>query len=214
MANLPQTFADKLEPIPYEKFGENAEQASLVLAARGYEVQYGITREYARAVGVMAVEGKRNGYSTDNSSHDHLMSPELIERWLGIGGGKAMYLLLQRMDLGERLGGYGWVERHASNYVPEGEYTLSVRIDTIARKQVATSFTALVVASAWEELGVRNMWTEVWESEHDKTRMYGRIGFEPVEYVPTVRTEPRRKAFPDVKIYMLLTEEGYAAANR
>jgi GNAT superfamily N-acetyltransferase len=186
MKSLPSTFDQQISPLPSEGLGEAGEAAVAYLAGIGYEVRYGLTKEYAQAIVDMALEPAIKEYCP-NDSGDRFASMEAVERWLSKQ--RLTFLLLKRADNGElSLAGYGWIGIKDSSHAPGGHVTFSLRVSgNHGGKGLAAPFSTLMVMASAAVFGICDIWLETWASNGAAVHIYHKIGFEDVDAVPGER---------------------------
>src|SRR5665213_2932826 len=122
-------FADSLDTdthaLPADRLGQAGTETLGELAAKGYEIHYGLTQEFAKAIIAMAREPSIREYCPRDSG-ERFVDLVSTEQWLSKG--RTMFLLLKRTDRGDlQLAGYGWAGEATTKHVPGGESTFACR---------------------------------------------------------------------------------------
>ncbi len=212
MTDFPNSFADETKPVPSVGLGQPAVEAVQQLAAKGYEVHFGLTPELAQALTVMARQPSIQTYCPNDSGR-RFTNQAAAGHWLAKRRG--MFLLLKRTDDSKlRLAGYGWAGNETSSLVPGGETTFALRVGEAGQGQgLATPFAWLIVAASAVLYGAQNMWLETWGSNGGAVHVYHKIGFINVVEVPGQRPLPDGRAVDDSRIYMSLPNDLLRATN-
>lgn len=197
----PDSYDTELQPVPVEKMSEAGQQAVENLATKSYEVQAGITPEYADGISKLALEPSIQEYCPKDCS-ERFKDRQTTADWLSKG--RAMYLLLQKGENGEmQLAGYGWVGAKTSSHVPGGETTFSLRIGEAHQgKGLATPFAVAMLAAAEVMYETPHMWLETWASNGGAVHVYKKMGFVTIEEVPAERPTRTGDKVADTRLFM------------
>lgn len=205
MSNLPNTFAEKTEPLN-KGLSKICDEAIENLESKGYEVRLGLTTEYADQITVMAQEPA----ILENCPKDaatRFTDRAATEAWLARLRG--VFLLLKKTDDGEpKLAGYGWISAEPSEHVPAGESSWAIRVGQDHQGQgLSTPFSTLIVYGSAKVYGVSNIWLSTWESNGAAIHVYHKLGFKDVFSEPVHREHLDGEGFDDTRQYMLLPNE-------
>ena len=192
--------------LPADRFGEAGAQAIEQLAAKGYEVHYGLTPEFATAIITMAREPSIREYCPRDSG-ERFVDLDSTKLWLSKG--RTVFLLLKRTDSGElQLAGYGWAGAATSGQVPGGQSTFALRMGEAGQGQgLATPFAQLIVSAATVLYSAQNMWLETWASNGAAVHIYHKLGAVQVAEKPDQRPLPNGETVADTRLYMTLPAE-------
>ncbi len=205
MNQFPDAFTEASAPIPAEKLGPAAKQAADELASAGYEVQIGLSRQYAAEIIDMAKEPAIREFCP-NDIGSRFKDLTATERWLAKH--RAVFLLVKKTADGSRLAGYGWVGPAESTHVPDGENTLAIRIGQIGQGQgLATPFTKLMADSSAILYDAKNLWLETWLSNGGAVHVYHKAGFEDVSEEPAERPTAAGGRVLDTRLFMSLAND-------
>ena len=200
-------FADGLDTdthaLPADRLGQVGTQAVEGLAAKGYEVHYGLTPEFANAIIAMAREPSIREYCPRDSG-ERFVDLASTEHWLSKG--RTMFLLLKRTDSGDlQLPGYGWAGEATTEQVPGGQSTFALRVGEAGQGQgLATLFAQTIVSAATALFGAKNMWLETWASNGAAVHIYQKLGAIQIAEKPDQRPLPNGETVADTRLYMTL----------
>lgn len=197
MISFPTTFADNTQPLP--ELLTAADDLIQHLAAKGYEIELGLTPELAQQINTVAQQSSIKEYCPRDSS-DRFKDRDSTEKWLKKG--RATFLLFTN-DRERRLAGYGWSGREISTQVPEGETTFALRIsETDQGLGLATPFAQLILRATEKLYGAPHVWLETWASNGGAVHTYHKLDFTEVAQVPGNRPTPNGQTVPDTRLYM------------
>ena len=202
-------FADSLDTsthaLPADRLGETGVQAIEQLAAKGFEVHYGLTPEFAEAIIVIAQEPGIREYCPRDSA-ERFANLDSTKQWLAKG--RTVFLLLKRTDSGGlQLAGYGWAGAATSGQVPGGQSTFALRMGEAGQGQgLATPFAQLIVLAATKLYGAKNMWLETWACNGAAVHIYHKLGAVQVAEKPDQRPLPSGATVADTRLYMSLAD--------
>ena len=201
MIPFPDHYDDALQALPAEHMSEAGQQAIESLKEKGYEVQTGLTMEYADAIAVLSREPSIQEYCPKDCS-ERFASRETTAKWLSKK--RATYLLLQILDDGQKqLAGYGWVGAKQTAQVPGGETTFSLRVgENHQGKGLATPFALAMLAAAEATYGAPHMWLETWASNGGAVHIYNKLGFNTIAEKPDERPSVSGQMVADTRLYM------------
>ena len=162
------------------------------LGRRGYELAVGLNEYHAGAITVMARQGHIVEYCPGDATDKRFASLESTERWLRKAGGRAVFLLLQRLR-GESsptcLAGYGWTGYEESPKFEAYPITSAYRLGDIALGQKLFEHYVQAVVSATKMLfTMEGVGLETWQSNDRAFRTYEKVGFSELGIDPA---EPR-----------------------
>lgn len=212
MMPFPDHYDTALQPLP-EQMSEAGKQAVESLKSKGYEVQTGLTPEYADAIAAMSREPSIKEYCPKDCS-ERFASRETTAAWLSKK--RATYLLLQVVDSGHKqLAGYGWVGTKQTTLIPGGETTFSLRVgENHQGKGLATPFAAAMLAAARATYGAPHMWLETWASNAGAVHIYEKLGFTIVTEKPDERPSVSGQMVTDSRLYMTESQGGGESTNQ
>lgn len=201
MIPFPDHYDDALQAVPVEQMSEAGQQAVASLQGKGYEVQTGLTPEYADAIAAMSREPSIKEYCPKDSS-ERFTTRETTAQWLSKK--RATYLLLQVLDNGEKqLAGYGWVGAKQTSQVPGGATTFSLRVgENHQGKGLATPFACALLAAAEAVYDAPHMWLETWASNAGAVHIYQKLGFTQVAEKADERPSVSGQMVADTRLYM------------
>jgi GNAT superfamily N-acetyltransferase len=210
MIPFPDAYDTALQPLPAEQMSEAGQQAIESLKSKGYEVQAGLTPEYADAIARLSLEPSIQEYCPKDSS-ERFTNREATAQWLSKK--RATYLLLHRSDDGSLgLAGYGWVGTKQSPHVPGGETTFSLRVsENHQGKGLAAPFSVAMLAAATATYGAPHIWLETWASNGGAVHIYHKIGFNDVADQAEDRPSRVGPNVPDIRMYMTINEDEHGA---
>jgi ribosomal protein S18 acetylase RimI-like enzyme len=205
MINLPTAFDKNTTPLDAAALGETCQLAIAKLAEQNYEVQLGLTAEYAEQILAMASQASIKDYAPRDSS-ERFKDLSSTENWLSKG--RAVFLLLRKTESETVLAGYGWTGPGSSIYVPGGENTFAIRISEADQgKGLATPFSRLLVFASHDLYGLSNLWLETWASNGGAVHVYQKIGFNIVKEVASQRLTLDGGEVTDTRLYMTLSND-------
>jgi ribosomal protein S18 acetylase RimI-like enzyme len=206
MSNFPDDFSAAARPIRAANLDEAGAAAIAKLAESGFEVRAGLTPELAEQIIQMALEPGIREYCP-NDSGQRFKNIAATKDWLAKKRGT--FVLLKPGENDELvLAGYGWAGDGASEHVPGGETTFSIRIGEAGQGQgLASSFAWLIVAASAELYGARDFWLETWASNGGAVHTYHKIGFKDVAQQNAQRPTNSGGQIDDTRLYMSLDNE-------
>ena len=201
MIPFPDSYVSELRPLPAEQVSEDGRAAIESLRTKGYEVQAGLTPEYADAIAVMALEPSIKEYCP-NDSGSRFINRQTTAEWLSKK--RATFLLLNKSDDGQfELAGYGWVGAKQNSLIPGGETTFSLRVsENHQGKGLASPFSVSMLAAATAIYGPKHMWLESWESNGGAVHIYHKIGFQDVASKQEERPTATGQMVADTRLFM------------
>lgn len=201
MIPFPDSYVSELRPLPAEQVSEDGRAAIESLRTKGYEVQAGLTPEYADAIAVMALEPSIKEYCP-NDSGSRFINRQTTAEWLSKK--RATFLLLNKSDDGQfELAGYGWVGAKQNSLIPGGETTFSLRVsENHQGKGLASPFSVSMLAAATAIYGAKHMWLETWESNGGAVHIYHKIGFQDVASKQEERPTATGQMVADTRLFM------------
>ncbi|MYB40124.1 hypothetical protein F4X86_02530 [Candidatus Saccharibacteria bacterium] len=127
-------------------------------------------------------------YCPGDATDRRFASLESTEKWLRKAGGRAVFLLLQRLS-GEssptRLAGYGWTGYEESPRFEAYPITSAYRLGDIALNQGLFKHYVQAVVSATKTLfTMEGVGLETWQSNDPAFRTYKKVGFSELEIGP------------------------------
>ncbi len=201
MIPFPDSYDNELRPLPAEQMSEDGREAIESLKTKGYEVQTGLTPEYADAIAAMALEPSIKEYCP-NDSGSRFINRQTTAEWLSKK--RATFLLLHKSDNGQlELAGYGWVGAKQNPLIPGGETTFSLRVsENHQGKGLASPFSVSMLAAATAIYGAKHMWLETWESNGGAVHIYHKIGFQDVASKQEERPTATGQMVADTRLFM------------
>lgn len=205
MDKYPDQFTDNTTLITEQAVGLSGQQALRGLGEKGFEVHYGLTRQYAEQIITMAREPAICEYCP-NDSGQRFADMQAVADWLAKG--RAVYLLI-KIDADRRsLAGYGWAGPSTSRHVPGSETTFAVRIGESGQGQgLAAPFCQVVLQASAKLHKADKVWLETWQSNGAAVHIYHKIGFEDVVSHEDTRITLSGETIADRRIYMRLPDE-------
>ena len=201
MIPFPDSYDNELRPLPAEQMSEDGRAAIESLKTKGYEVQAGLTPEYADAIAAMALEPSIKEYCP-NDSGSRFINRQTTADWLSKK--RATFLLLHKSDNGQlELAGYGWVGAKQNLLISGGETTFSLRVsENHQGKGLAAPFSVSMLSAATAIYGAKHMWLETWESNGGAVHIYHKIGFTDVASKQEERPTATGQMVADTRLFM------------
>jgi ribosomal protein S18 acetylase RimI-like enzyme len=206
MIPFPDDYVTTPQPLPNPQMSESGQAAVQLLKSKGYDVQAGLTPDYADAIKKLSNEPSIKEYCPKDSA-ERFASRQAAAQWLSKR--RATYLLLCKLDDGSlELAGYGWVGTKRSPKVPGGETTFSLRIgERHQGKGLAAPFSECMLAAAAATYGAAHMWLETWASNGGAVHIYHKLGFNTITEQPDKRPSLTGHMVDDTRLYMAKMDE-------
>src|SRR6267142_1943921 len=123
MIDMPTSFVANTQALP-EGLDEKATEAIEQLRSKGYEVQVGLTPDYAKQILTMSQEPAIREYCPKDFD-ERFTDQAATEKWLAKG--RAVFLLLKHEEDKLQLAGYGWAGPATNSEIPDGKITFALR---------------------------------------------------------------------------------------
>ena len=128
MANFPNTFVERMRPLPAD-LGEAGNEAAASLAERGYVVEAGFTPYLAGAIGQMATQPHIVEFCWKDETAARFESEDSSMLWSGKNGGRAPFGVGRILaNDGRRWVGYDWTGLEPCEELPDHPITSAYRL--------------------------------------------------------------------------------------
>ncbi len=214
MSPFPNEFAKPPE-ILQPDLGRLGNEALERLNRRGYDVAIGLDEYYAGAISVMAQQSHIIEYCPKDATADRFGSRNSTEEWLRKGGGRAVFLFLEKIEdareeLEHQLAGYAWTGYDSMAKFADYPITSAYRLGANALgKKLATDFIQTVVSGTHALFSQDGLGLETWCS-NPAVRIYERLGFFALQAVadlqeerrPTLNSKASDSQITDLRLHM------------
>ena len=211
MANFPDRFQ---KPVILESpVGNRGGEAWQQLNQRGYDIAFGLDEYYAGAVGIMGRQPHIIEYCPRDATPERFASASSTRRWLQKNGGRAVFLLLERIDddeIDRQLAGYAWSGLSNPALAADYPITSSYRMGANhVGKGLGGAFIQTVVSTTHEMLAEsRGISLETWLS-NPAVNLYKKLGFMVLEQEsyrkglrPSLKPEAVNGRVEDTRLHM------------
>ena len=185
MSSFPNEFAKDPE-ILQPDLGRLGNAALERLNRRGYDVAVGLDEYYAGAISIMARQSHIVEYCPRDATANRFGSRISTEEWLRKGGGRAVFLFLEKIEdareeLEHQLAGYAWTGYDSMAKFADYPITSAYRLGANALgKKLAADFIQTVVSGTHALFSQDGLGLETWRS-NPAVRIYERLGFFALE---------------------------------
>lgn len=202
MKPFPTNFVKKSTIVSVAGLDDAGQFALQKLHDSGYELQHGMTRQYADAIKKLATQPSICTYCIKDGT-SRFCDQESTGRWLEKG--RAVFLLVESHS--GNIAGYAWSGPETSPQVPEGKVTVAMRIsEDYQGRGLATPYLQCVVSATKHLYEATGFWLETWQSNAGAVHVYQKVGFIPVAQETGNRTVPDGEPIVDTRLYMELQE--------
>ncbi len=176
-------------------------QAALAkLHDAGYQLQHGLTKDYADAIRELATQPSICMYCIKDGT-SRFCDQDATSRWLEKG--RAVFLLIESSS--GNVAGYAWAGPETTPHIPEGKVTVAMRIsEDYQGRGLATPYLQAVIAATRHFYDADGFWLESWQSNAGAVHVYQKVGFTPVTQEPGNRALPSGDTISDIRLYMNL----------
>ena len=149
------------------------------LNQRGYDLALGLNEYYAGAISLMSQQPHIVEYCPADASLRRFATLTATEAWLTKAGGRAMFLLLERVsEVDWRLSGYGWTGLELEPALVDYPITSAYRLGaTAVGQRLSADFIKSIVRTTESLFAAgRSLSLETWQS-NPASELYQRLGF-------------------------------------